>query len=146
MVDSKQIARAQYLAWLRSSFPELYDAATMNVRPPGAGLGDDTSSGGFFDSLGSAFNNVVTNVTQALPQLANTYAAYENQQNLIRLNSQRANQGLSPLTYNAQGQLMAGGIPYTSSDLRLAGSGLSLTTLLLIGGGAIGLIFLLKNR
>lgn len=147
MASSQQIARAQFLAWLRINFPELYDAGTnrANAIPAASGIGDD-SGGGFWSSIGDTFNNVVSNVTQALPQLAQTYASYQNQQNIIKLNAQRAQQGLAPLTYNAQGQLMQGGVPYTSSDLRLAGSGgISTTTLLLMGGGALALILALRR-
>lgn len=136
-------ARAQFIAWLRDNYPEAYAAGFPMMGD--ANLGDD-SGGGFWSNVGDAFTSAVTNITAALPTLANDYVQYQNAQNLITLNAQRANQGLAPLTMNASGQLVsANGYPVTNRDLSLASSGLSTTTWLLIGGGALALILLLKR-
>ena len=140
--------RAQYLAWLRGNFPELYYQAIGNARDASRGPG----MSGIFDSIGNAFTSVVSDVTKALPSLAQTYSQHESQKNLLAANTQRAAQGLAPLQYNAAGQLVtAGGLPYTAADYQLAlrgGTGSSSTTLLLLGGGALLLLvfFISSNR
>lgn len=134
-------ARAQYLAWLRSKFPTLYETAIMRtVQPPTNGLS------GLFDSIGTVFGNVVKSVTNALPQLANTYSEYRQAESLIKLNSQRASQGLSPLTYNANGQLItASGQPYSAQDFSIASTGMGTATWIALAA-ATGLgIFLLAR-
>lgn len=128
------VNRAKYIAWLRTNYPDLYNEAMpqQNV-------------GGFLDSIGSVFNNVVNNVTQALPNLANTYAQYRAQEQLIRMNSERAKQGLAPLSYQ-NGQLVdSGGQPYTSGDLSIAQTA-SQWGPYLIGGAVLILGFMLLRR
>lgn len=134
-------ARAQYLAWLRSNFPTLYERATANVSaPPAPGLS------GFLDTLTSGFSNVVNSVTSALPDLARTYSEYRQAESLIKLNSQRAGQGLSPLAYNASGQLVtASGQPYTTQDFSLASTGMSTTTWIALGAAGLLGVFLLAR-
>lgn len=138
--------RAQYLAWLRTNFPDLY-ADIM------AGVADnvrEASLSGFFDSVGTAFSSVLNNVTKALPSLAQTYSQYEAQKKLLQVNTSRASQGLAPLQYDTQGRLItAGGLPYTAEDYQLAlhggTSGLDSTTLLLIGGAVLLLVLVLRR-
>lgn len=135
-VDNATHNRALYLVWLRTNFPDLYAQAMQE----GGGLN------GIFDSIGSAFNNLVKNVTDSLPSLANTYAQYRNQEQLIKANSQRAQQGLPPLVYQ-NGQLvpMTGGT-YSESDYTLAQSaGFSTGSVVMIAVG-IGLVVLLLNQ
>lgn len=129
-------AKAQFIAWLRTNYPEAY-AIGFSQSAPSQGVS------GFWDS----FDAAVSNITQALPDLAKTYVDYQNAQNLIELNAKRAQQGMSPLTLNAQGQLVtAGGLPVTQNDMRLASGSISNTTLLIGGGVALLLIVLLLNR
>lgn len=137
--------RAQYLAWLRTNFPEIYEDAIAPVRQEF----EERQLSGFFDSLGTAFNSVVDNVTKALPQLSQAYAQYNTQRDLLRANTARASQGLAPLQYNSQGQLItATGLPYTAEDYQLAqrgSSGFDTTTLLLVGGFLIALLILFSG-
>lgn len=126
--------RAAYLAWLRTNFPDLWNEATS------------PQMGGFFDSIGTVFNNVVNNVTQALPNLANTYAQYRAQEQLIRMNSDRARQGLGPLTYQ-NGQLVdASGQPYTPGDLSIAQTASQWGPIAIIGGVVLLSVFLLRRK
>lgn len=132
-VDNATHNRALFLVWLRTNFPDLY-AQAMD----GGG-----SLGGIFDSIGSAFNNLVKNVTDSLPQLANTYTQYQTQRQLIEANARRAEQGLPPMVYQ-NGQLvpMTGGV-YSQSDYTLAQSaGLSTGSVLMIAV-ALGLVLVL---
>lgn len=135
-VDSAAHNRALFLVWLRSNFPDLYRKA----------MNEDGGLGGLFDSIGTTFNNLVNNVTNALPSLANTYAQYRNQEQLIQANAQRAQQGLPPLVYQ-NGQLvpMTGG-GYSESDYRIAQTGGLSTGSMLMIAGAIGIILLLVAR
>lgn len=132
-VDNATHNRALFLVWLRTNFPDLY-AQAMD----GGG-----NLGGIFDSIGSAFNNLVKNVTDSLPQLANTYTQYQTQRQLIEANARRAEQGLPPMVYQ-NGQLvpMTGGV-YSQSDYTLAQSaGLSTGSVLMIAV-ALGLVLVL---
>lgn len=129
--------RAMFLAWLRMNYPDLYNEAMPAPQ----------QISGFLDSLGSTFNNIVNNVTTALPNLANTYAQYRSQSQLISMNADRARQGLGPLVYQ-NGQLVdMQGVPFNANDLRIAGTGgLSLGMMALIGAGVLGLLLVLKKR
>lgn len=137
-VDTATHNRALYLTWLRTNFPELYSRA-MGV--------DAVGLSGIFDSIGSAFNNLVKNVTDSLPSLANSYAQIKTQQQLIEANSQRAQQGLPPLVYQ-NGQLvpMTGG-QYTSSDYELASTGgMSTGSIVMIGVAVVLAAIILTSR
>lgn len=139
--------RAQYIAWLRSNFPQLYSDVIRSMR----GEFRQRQLSGFFDSVGSAFTSFVDNVTKSLPQLAQTYTQYEAQKDLLRVNTQRAQQGLAPLQYNAQGQLItSGGLPYTAEDFQIAQrgySGMDQTTMIaLVVGFVLLLIFLTRGK
>lgn len=137
--------RALYLAWLRQNFPELYDDAVASVRESF----ERQQLSGLFDSIGNAFKGIIDNVTQSLPQLAQTYTQYQAQKDLLKANTQRAQQGLPPLQYNAQGQLVnASGLPYTTEDYQIAqrGSvGLDQTSMLLLVGGFVVLLIILMS-
>lgn len=135
-VDNATHNRALFLVWLRTNFPDLYRQAMDE----GGGLS------GIFDSIDSAFSNLVKNVTDSLPSLANTYAQYRNQEQLIKANAQRAQQGLPPLVYQ-NGQLvpMTGGT-YSEADYTLAQSaGFSTGSVIMIAVG-IGLVVLLLSQ
>lgn len=135
-VDIAAHNRALFLVWLRSNFPDLYRKAAN----------EDNGLSGLFDSIGTTFNNLVNNVTNALPSLANTYAQYRNQEQLIQANAQRAQQGLPPLVYQ-NGQLVPmAGSGYSESDYRLAQTGGMSTGSMLMIAGAVGIILLLLTR
>lgn len=129
--------RALYLAWLRSNYPALYEVA---VGVPLAGI---------FDSISNAFSNVVKSVSDALPNLAQTYAQYRTQEQLIKENTRRAQQGLAPLVMTSGGQLVemrSGDI--TEDEWRIAstGGGMSTANVMMIAAAVgIGLILLLRR-
>lgn len=127
--------RAQYLAWLRAHAPQLYNQA-MPV-PNGVA--------GFWDSVGSTFNSVISNVTNALPNLANTYSQYQQSRNLIELNTQRAREGLSPLILQ-NGQLVTmDGQPYTEREWSIARTGVSPMTIGIGIAALLGFIWIIKH-
>lgn len=133
--------RAQYLAWLRGNAPALYRDVVpqMSIED----ISTFSNLGGFWDSVGTTFSTVVSNVSNALPQLANTYSQYQSQRDAIKLNTQRASQGLAPLQYQ-NGQLVtANGLPYTPEEYSLAGRGY---TTVALGAAAAIIAFLLLRR
>lgn len=137
-VDTATQNRALYLQWIRTTFPELYSRA----------VGIDASGmSGIFDSIGSAFNNFVQNVSTALPSLANSYAQIKTQQQLIEANSQRAQQGLPPLVYQ-NGQLVPMTGSYTDQDYEIARTGgLSTNTVIMLGAAVLlALILITRPR
>lgn len=134
-----------YLAWMRRRFPELYYTATAPVILQAKTIG----LSGFFDSLVGGFKSVVTSVTTALPGLAKTYTEYDLQKRLIAANTKRASQGLPPLDYGPNGELIAQPIPYAQADWMLAQqvqpsliAGVDNQTLLLLGGALLLFVFL----
>jgi hypothetical protein len=138
-VDNVIENRAIYIAWLRENFPDLYAESIPSTTIPGQGMS------GILDSIGSTFNSVLTNVTNSLPQLANTYAQYKSSKDMIALNNERARQGLVPLQ-NIGGQLIPVTTQYTQDDLRFVqAGGYSTTTLLAIAAG-VGLVIWLAMR
>lgn len=141
--------RALYLAWLRETAPTLYwDAIRIaNNGPKEYDPGAISGVGGFWSNVGSTFSNVAQSVAQAVPQLATAYAGYQNQKELIKVNTQRAQQGLAPYVMGADGQLtVAQGQGYTDAEWRLAQTGNSTNTLLIGGGIALlAVILLMRN-
>lgn len=136
MSDEAIHNRALYLAWLRQYAPELY----ADVMPASSGMS------GILDSIGSAFNSVVSNVSSALPNLATTYAQYRTQRDLIETNNERARRGEPPLVMQ-DGQLMVmGGEPYTDREWNIAGTGLSPTMMILGAVAFAALLYLLFRR
>lgn len=127
-MDTAAHNRAKYLTWLQQNFPDLYNRGVVNDVNYGPQLGD--------------WSDIFNNITDALPQLAQTYAQYTTAQNLIDLNTQRAKQGLAPLT-NVGGQLVP--VTATAQNLSLAGG---TNTLLWVGLAGVGLlgVFLLARK
>lgn len=129
--------RAAYLAWLRRDFPALYRDVVPQTPIPFTDAPSDfaaPSLSGFWDSVGTTFGTVVSNVTNSLPQIASTYAQYRTQRDSIKLNSQRASMGLAPLQYQNGQYVPATNLPYTQSEYALASTGTNTTTLLLLAG------------
>jgi hypothetical protein len=133
------VARAVYLNWLRTNFPDLYNDAV------GANAASSAGVGGFFDTIGTTFSNVVSSVTNALPNLANTYAQYKSSESLIKMNNERAKQGLVPLQ-SVNGQLVPVGGQYEEQDYMLAQTGISTpTAIMLVAGVALVLYLALRK-
>lgn len=139
-MDNVTENRAIYIAWLRENFPDLYAESIPHTTIPGEGMG------GILDSIGSTFNSVLTNVTNSLPQLANTYTQYRTSKEMIELNNKRAAQGLVPLQ-NIGGQLVPVTTQYTDDDLRFVqAGGYSTGTVLMIAGGVALVLWLAMRR
>lgn len=146
-MDNKAQNRALYLAWLKQTAPPLY----FNAVNSAADSPKEYSSGalaGFWDTVGDTFASVTKNVSAALPALATTYAGYQNSKDLIALNTQRANQGYAPVTYDSSGNLVpVNGANYgvTAQQMALAQSA-STTNMIMIGiAAAILLVIVLRK-
>jgi hypothetical protein len=166
-MDTTTYNRAQYLAWLRRDFPALYrdmvpqsdvtDVAKSGdfsqlLRWESPGIASTRHSGhpslaGFLDSALNTFNTVVSNVTNSLPQLAQTYTQYSAQKDLLKINTDRAHAGLGPLQYVNGRLTTAQGLPYTPDEGLLASTGgLSTTALLGFAAAAgFGIILLMRG-
>lgn len=137
--------RALYLAWLKDAAPPLYfDAmrAAQNQPPPYT----SGTIGGFWSSVGNTFTSFASNVTTALPGIATAYAGYQNQKDLIKANTQRAQQGMAPLVYDANGQLTTyQGPGYTDQEYRIAQTASNNTLLMVSAALFLGFILVLRK-
>lgn len=169
-------ARQLYLGWLRTTAPLVYARALRTATNPNAnlaGLGDDLTSplqsvtvdtgdsslsatdiqaisdaGGSSDTgSGNSWADFFSSVANAVGTIAPAVVQTQAQQNLLAINTQRARQGLAPLT--------ASGVPVTANMLAptsatlasieasmAGGSG----TLLLVGGGILLAVLLLMKK
>jgi hypothetical protein len=132
-------AKELYLAWVRSNYPQQYISALRKVasKPRSlGGLGDDLTASFISPDVQTmvdtsqvspdvtaAIDNatqtsgaasVFDSITNALSNVAQTYLQTSAQQNLLSVNTQRARQGLPPLTAN--------GVPVTAASLAPANS------------------------
>lgn len=154
-------AKQLYLAWVRTNHPQVYGQAlhvALSPRSGMGGLGDDltdsltgtgvdfsTTVTGLSDadaaslaasadqstaqgsSWGDLFNSIANAVTTVAPVIVQTQA----QQNLLQINTQRARQGLPPLTAN--------GVPVSASQLAPANPTMARLESSLSGGGGLAL-------
>jgi len=125
------IARAQFIAWLRANFPNVYREAARESLAP--------QLGGFLDTVSGAFEKF----TDAVPKLAETYVTTKAQLDAIKLNIARAKAGQPPID-PITGGIIVTQQPMTPVDTAIAREGMSNNTLLLIGGAL--LLFLFMKR
>lgn len=124
-----QRARVTFLQWLAKNHPALYERIIGKIDRP-VGLS------GFADSLTNVFNTV----TESLPKLADTYIQTKAQYEQLRLNLERAKQGLTPI--DVSGQPLPLAEPPRSDVLELPTTGISPVWLAL---GAVGAVLLLRR-
>jgi hypothetical protein len=136
--------RAQYLGWLRGNAPALYRDCVPQMRVDE--ITDYEGLAGFWDSVGTTFSTVLSNVTNALPQLANTYSQYQQQRDVIKLNTQRAAQGAAPLRYENGALVNADGTPYSAEEYSLAKTASGNVGLIALAGVALLGVYLLARR
>jgi len=157
MADASE-NRRQYLAWIRTNFPDLYNATVTktvsdfvaNQSQQMGALGDDTTSAdtGFWSSLadnaGSLFNTIVDTAAKVAPAYVQTKA----QLDLLDVNSQRAQKGLAPLTYYNGQQVTATGLSQGSSAVNGVERALSTvpTSTWLIGGLGVAALLLFTMK
>ena len=136
--------RALYLRWVRETFPEAYEmAAAQAIAAPDAGFSSGQLSG-LWDSITSAFEKF----TSALPNIAQTYTDVKAQIDWLRLNTDRAKQGLPPLDPKTGQPLIPSTVtapPANSQaaqiEQHIAGSGTGVPAWVWIAGAA-GIVYL----
>lgn len=102
--------RILFMAWLKNTYPALYQAAVAATLNPLAGNNaTPVATLGDFSSFVDSFNSLLTNVTN----VATTYLSSKQQVEQVQRNVSRINSGLPPL--NANGTVM------TAADMRAAG-------------------------
>lgn len=96
-------------------------------------------------SSSASSGNIFSSITNAITSVSNAVTTTEAQQNLLAINTQRARQGLPPLSMNGQvvtaGQLAPASSAVLQAEQVLAGSG-GMGMLLLIG---LGLLLLMRR-
>lgn len=120
----KTLTPAQYafIDWLYKKHPNVARAAEAH----------HATLNGFMDSLTSVFNNVVTQA----PELMKTYVAGKTQIDQLKINLERAKQGLYPLD--------VGGQVYSGSQSAMP-SPAGVPLLVWIAGGALITFLILKR-
>lgn len=150
-------ARQLFLGWVRTTHPQVYARAMRLMFAPHtalSGLGDDLTStidvgsnAGLSDSesqslaqaasdtaaQGNSWADIFTGVANTITAVAPAIVQTEAQQNLLQINTQRAQQGLPPLTY-------INGVPVSAASLAPATGATAQLEAALGGGGSIFLI------
>ncbi len=168
MMNNKQL----YLGWLRTYAPVVYTRALKLAANPNAnlaGLGDDLTSGlqsvtvdtgdstisdadaaaisDAVTSSGSSWSDFFDSLASAVGTVAPAIVQTQAQENLLAVNTQRAQQGLPPLTANGV-PVTANALAPTSASLAALEASMSggLTPILLIGGLGLLAVVLLAGR
>lgn len=170
-------AKEMYLAWLRTDFPDVYRAMMMKLanQPRNVGgLADDLVDTSFtpelqdvsldtssvtlspdvtatIDANASSVDqsSFWTNVVNTVGNVATTAFKTDQQNQLLKLNTQRVAMGQPPVNAN--------GVPIQTSYFRstsptlaaleskMAGAATP-TTMLMVGGGLLALLFFMRKR
>lgn len=130
-------ARQQYLSWLRSREPALYDAAmqyaAQHQTPTLGDVSSDLANGQSAVTNTSLWDKIIDGVSK----LGTAYLGYKSSKDLVKINTQRAQQGLPPLDSSEYGVGVNVGLN--------SGTRNDITQWLLIGGGIIVGVLLLKK-
>lgn len=126
--------------------PSLFDSYTSS--PAAMPVAD--SSGGFWSSLASNAGSIFGSIAKAAPVLGQAYASTQGQLSLLQVNTQRAQQGLPPLT-NLNGTLvtaaqLASPNAQTAAVERSITTGVNTPMLLLAGAGLLLVILLTSSK
>lgn len=170
-------ARTAYLAWVRSAYPRVYWSAMKAVFTPQktgmGGLGDDLTesispdltagsdiSSDTTDAINAAYSATVspssgsdtagmfTSIANAISSIGQSVVQTQAEQNLLSINTQRARQGLPPLSANGLPISAAGLVPtnQTLAQIEASLGGSTGTTLLMVGLAAVAGFAILGRR
>lgn len=147
-MDKVTKARAQFLTWLKSTNPDVFERVVsvaesgMGDLPPvdfglrGMGAAEATESETWWQKLSSG-----------LTAMGSAYLGYQTQKDLIELNMQRAEQGLAPLENTIAPTVRTEVALDPAIVQRLQESATAgLSNMLLIGGVVLGAFFLMKGK
>jgi hypothetical protein len=106
----KELARAQFLTWLKETHPTVFRAALEHAETAKAHFAAQTGNPGALSGLGwtmGADGTAVaepkswwSSLAEGITQAGTAYLAYKGQKANIELNLQRAQQGLPPVDYS----------------------------------------------
>lgn len=130
-------ARQQFLYWLRGAHPQLYGAA-MNyaLQNRGMTLGD-TSSELSNGATVAASNSIWDKVVEGVSKVGTAYLTYKQQQDLLKVQLERAKNGLSPIDTAEYGMGVNVGMSQATRS--------QITQWLLLAGVGIGAFMLLRK-
>ena len=134
-------SKLQFLTWVQKRFPDLYAAAMERAESEEfsdqlAGLGEDEPKTSFWSKVGGA-----------LTGLGTTYLTLKNQRDAMKLNLQRAQQGLPPVDIGATAPVVRTEIdlpPDVVSKLT-SEAGMNVNKVLLFGGAALVAFMLMRK-
>ncbi|MDH5654198.1 MAG: hypothetical protein OEZ39_20265 [Gammaproteobacteria bacterium] len=136
--------QAEYLAWMESEFPEMYDEVSSEVGMDGLGADVPTST----VTAGSTGQpaeepSMWSNIISAVKEIAPAYTQYKQQKEIMRVQTDRAKKGLPPLE-TSQYAPTARVITEVGGETRMGIAKLAIP--IALGVGALGLLYTLKKR
>ncbi|HYC63296.1 MAG TPA: hypothetical protein VEC14_01085 [Reyranellaceae bacterium] len=119
-------AQLKFIQWVKQKHPQLYGAAVKRVgRPPVsvklAGLGATTTPATATESSGW-----ISQISKAIEQLGAAYLTVRGQYDLLKINKDRAQQGLDPITHAQAGVGVPVNVAADPGTVRAAGTALGL--------------------
>lgn len=139
MVSKKLKAQMQFLTWLDNKHPELYDAVVLKINRHDdakkmSGLGEEETE------------SFWSKVTTGLMAVGTSYLTLKNQRDAMKLNLARAEQGLPPVDAGITAPVIRTEIdlPPDVIDKLTSTAGLQINKILLFGGAALALFFIMK--
>ena len=139
MQSKKLKAQMQFLTWLDNKHPELYDAVMLKIMRQDdakkmAGLGEEETE------------SMWSKITTGLMAVGTTYLSLKNQRDAMKLNLARAEQGLPPVDAGVTAPIIRTEIdlPPDVIDKLTSTAGLQINKILLFGGVALALFFIMK--
>lgn len=138
MVSRKVKAQAQFLTWLAEKHPALYDAVVGRIMRQ-----DENKQLGQTET---ETTSLWSKITTGLLAVGTTYLSLKNQRDAMKLNLARAEQGLPPIDPGITAPVIRTEIdlPPDVIDKLTATAGLQINKILLWGGAALALFFIMK--
>jgi len=137
----RTLARAQFLTWLRTFNPALFEAAVKQAEDWKASLASPTALSG----LGADDSEPSTwwqQLTEGLTSMGTAYLAYKGQQQVLQTNIQRAQMGLPPIDPSTGAPTVRTQVSLSPQLLSRLGDG---GTMVLYAGLGLAALYLLTN-
>lgn len=135
--DKKHAARIRFVDWLKTDQPDIYAEVVNAIQSGAVGEAQDTAP------KTSLWDKILGGVTSAL----STIAGAKMQQDILKTNISRANQGLPPIDAASYAPVVRTEVaitPEMAADLRAGALGISKNVLL--WGGALAAAWLLLKK
>ncbi len=152
-LSQKEIARAQFLTWLKQTYPAVFRHALEVAETAKASFAAQTRNPAALSGLGWTMNadgaaavepkSWWSSLAEGITQAGTAYLAYKGQKAAIDANMARANQGLPPIDYSAYAaptvRTQVDVSPEILARLRESGN-----TMLYVGLGVLGVLLASK--